>query len=179
LKKGGDSPLPSRDVSNHVDLLGSAQPCAFRCSVIISLRRRSARKGASPGLVRIRGSGDHTRLGGYDVVSPGNRNACHAEAFQPLADPGAEEPHATIARRPDQWRIRPQLARRHCPDRDRNRQQFGRLGRVPEKKTQPSDMGRAARPSARGGFVAGSVPPWQTAIDEIRRRMLKPRAAQC
>ena len=33
------------------------------------------------------------------MVSPGNRNACHAEAFQPLADPGAEEPHATIARR--------------------------------------------------------------------------------
>ena len=31
------------------------------------------------------------------MVSPGNRNACHAEAFQPLADPGAEEPHATIA----------------------------------------------------------------------------------
>ena len=28
----------------------------------------------------------------------------------------------------------------------------GRLGRVPEKKTQPSDMGRAARPSARGGL---------------------------
>ena len=136
-------------------------------------------KARAPAWYASRGSGDHTRLGGYDMVSPMKRNACHAEAFQPLADPGAEEPHATIARRPDQWRIRPQLARRHCPDRDRNRQQFGRLGRVPEKKTQPSDMGRAARPSARGGFVAGSVPPWQTAIDEIRRRMLKPRGAQC
>ena len=170
--KKGDSPLPSRDVSNHVDLLGSAQPCAFRCSVIISPRRRSARKGGSPGLVRIRGSGDHTRLGGYDVVSPGNRNACHAEAFQPLADPGAEEPHATIARRPDQWRIRPQLARRHCPDRDRNRQQFGRLGRVPEKKDPTERHGARGEAKCKRRFCSGIGP----ALADSDRRNSSPNA---
>ena len=161
MKKGGDSPLPSRDVSNHVDLLGSAQPCAFRCSVIISPRRRSARKGASPGLVRIRGSGDRTRLGGYDVVSPGNRNACHAEAFQPLADPGAGEPYATIARRVcSSGGYVPDLRVATVPIVTVGGSSYRPLeARSREKKTQPSDMGRAARPGARGGCCGRGIGP--------------------
>ena len=106
------------------------------------------------------GSGDHTRLVGY-VVSPGNRNACHAEAFQPLADLAMRKPHATIAcrgRTSDGYV--PDLRVATVPIVTIIGSSFGRLGRVPEKKTQPSDMGRAARPSARGGcVVVGSVPP--------------------
>ena len=107
-------------------------------------------------MVRIRGSGDHTH-----VVSPGNRNACHAEAFQPLADLAMREPHATIAcrgRTSDGYI--PDLRVATVPIVTIIGSSFGRLGRVPEKKTQPSDMGRAARPSARGGcVVVGSAPP--------------------
>ena len=79
------------------------------------------------------------------VVSPGNRNACHAEAFQPLADLAMRKPHATIAcrgRTSDGYI--PDLRVATVPIVIITGSSFGRLGAFPKKRPNRATWG--ARP---------------------------------